>query len=151
MNVERLEQVAQQLVGRLRTDPPDDNAEWLRGQLPDPAEWLALAFVLAAGVPVDESWRTLTAWTRIEPVEETSSVDEIAIERACRGIQVPLTIAEKREAVRRLSARKVSAKEIGRRLQISTRQVQRYREQMRPENVHCETSRETSESGTVAA
>lgn len=61
-----LEAVAVQLVSRVRDDDPDANARWLHTQLPNPTDWRNLAFVLAAAVPEDRTWRQLTAWTRGE-------------------------------------------------------------------------------------
>jgi ribosomal protein S21 len=61
-----LEQVAVQLVSRVRDDDPEANARWLHTQLPNPTDWRNLAFVLAAAVPEDRTWRQLTAWTYSE-------------------------------------------------------------------------------------
>lgn len=61
--VNELAQIATQLISRIRDDEPAANAAWLTGLLPDPADWFRLAFVLAAAVPDDRSWRQLTAWT----------------------------------------------------------------------------------------
>ncbi|MFI7547234.1 hypothetical protein [Actinoplanes sp. NPDC049599] len=59
----RLATIAAQLVGRVRSTDPDANARWLAEQLPDPADWWRLTFVLAAAVPDDRTWRELTEWT----------------------------------------------------------------------------------------
>lgn len=60
---ERLARVAAQLVARVRSDDPAANGRWLASQLPDPADWFRLAFVLAAAVPDDQAWGQLTEWT----------------------------------------------------------------------------------------
>ena len=62
-DVDELARIGAQLAGRVREYGVADNARWLATQLPDSAEWFRLAFVLAAAVPVDRSWRDLTAWT----------------------------------------------------------------------------------------
>ncbi len=64
--IDVLEQVAAQLAVRVRDDDPNANARWLASQLPDPADWWRLAFVLAAAIPDDRTWRQLTAWARPE-------------------------------------------------------------------------------------
>jgi hypothetical protein len=60
--IDRLERVAVELVVRIRDDDPDAVNRWLTSQLPDPIDWYRLAFVLAAAVPDDRTWRQLTAW-----------------------------------------------------------------------------------------
>jgi hypothetical protein len=60
----KLSQTAIELAGRIRDYHPDDNAAWLARVLPDPGDWFRLAFVLAAALPDDRSWRELTEWTR---------------------------------------------------------------------------------------
>lgn len=62
--VDQLASVAAQLVARVRDDDPNANGRWLRAMLVDPEDWLRLAFVLAAAVPDNKTWRELTAWTR---------------------------------------------------------------------------------------
>lgn len=57
-------------------------------------------------------------------------VDEFAIERAMAGRRVALTTTERTEAVRRLTERGHSAREIGIRLYISERHVVRYRQRI---------------------
>ena len=59
---DRLAEVAAMLAARVRDDGPEDNAVWLTGALPDPADWFRLCFVLAAAVPDDRTWAELTAW-----------------------------------------------------------------------------------------
>jgi hypothetical protein len=60
--VDDLAEVAVELAVRIRDEDPAINAIWLTHKLPDPRDWFRLAFVLAAGVPVDEKWTDLTAW-----------------------------------------------------------------------------------------
>lgn len=63
-DVARLEQIAQQLVARVREDDPQANQRWLHtNTTPDDRE--ALLYVLAAAVPDDRSWRQLTAWCSV--------------------------------------------------------------------------------------
>lgn len=62
MDVDRLEQLAQQLVARMRDDDPAANARWLSAELSDPCDWFRLCFVLAAAVPDDRTWLDLTEW-----------------------------------------------------------------------------------------
>lgn len=50
-------------------------------------------------------------------------VDEIAVARACDGHQVPLTRAERREAVLTLRGRGCGTREIMRRLQMASATV----------------------------
>lgn len=68
MDVRRLEQIAQQLVARVRDDPPDANARWLAA-VTDADERNALLYVLAAAVPDDRTWSQLTAWAGDNPVD----------------------------------------------------------------------------------
>jgi hypothetical protein len=60
---DRLAEVAVQLAARVRDDAPDDYGRWLAAQITDPADWPALAVILAAAVPLDQPWTHLTAWT----------------------------------------------------------------------------------------
>lgn len=64
-DTDRLAALAVELVIRIRDDNPDANARWLAAHLPNPADWFRLAFVLAAAVPDDRSWKQLTAWTHL--------------------------------------------------------------------------------------
>lgn len=59
---DRLAHIASQLVMRIRDYDPQANGIWLAAQLPDPADWFRLTFVLAAAVPDDQPWRQLIAW-----------------------------------------------------------------------------------------
>lgn len=60
----RLESVAQQLAARIRDDEPWMVHAWLARELPDPADWYRLCFVLACAVPVEPRWSELTAWAK---------------------------------------------------------------------------------------
>lgn len=60
----QLEIIAQQLVGRLRDDDPEDVGRWLAGEAPRYEDLWQLVFVVAAAVPVARQWTNLTAWTR---------------------------------------------------------------------------------------
>lgn len=67
---DQLAAIAAELAVRVRDDNRDANGAWLAAQLPDPADWFQLAFVLAAAIPDDRSWTALTAWawaTRPDP------------------------------------------------------------------------------------
>jgi hypothetical protein len=59
----------------------------------------------------------------VDPVEAATYLDEIAIERACRGERVRLTRAERAETVRRLRARGLGFGAIAHRLRMSDAQV----------------------------
>ena len=61
---DRLAGIAVELAVRIRDDEPTAVHRWLRSEM-DGEDWLALAVVLAAAVPVDEPWSHLTAWTWI--------------------------------------------------------------------------------------
>ena len=50
-------------------------------------------------------------------------MDEIAVERACRGERTELTRVERREAVRRLTAKGLTDSAVARRLRMSDIQV----------------------------
>lgn len=65
IRVDELAGVAVQLVGRVRDERPDAVGVWLAAQVPDPHDWWALCFLLAAAVPADEPWTNLTAWARL--------------------------------------------------------------------------------------
>lgn len=66
---DRLAGIAVQLVARVRDEPADANWRWLIAVCPDPLDREALAFVLAAAVPVDRSWPHLTRWASLSPTE----------------------------------------------------------------------------------
>ena len=124
MDEDTLAEIAAQLRDRVREEDAEANAKWLTEQLPDPADWFRLNFVLAAAVPTS-SWLKLTEWTR--PRHDPRLVDEIAVERACHGEKVPLTRVEMVAAVHRLSKRGVGLTEIAERLNLPPRTVSRYR------------------------
>ncbi len=66
-DVDDLARIAVELITRVRDDTPDANGTWLAEQLPDPGDWFRLAFVLAAAIPEDRSWKTLTRWAELAP------------------------------------------------------------------------------------
>lgn len=66
-----LSRIAIELAGRVRDVDPEANGRWLAAVLPEPGDWFRLAFVLAAAIPDDRSWRQLTAWTLMPPVHRT--------------------------------------------------------------------------------
>jgi len=68
---EPLATIAVELVTRVRDDPPTEVHRWLATTM-EGKDWLSLAIVLAAAVPVDESWRNLTAWTWFHRTEQTT-------------------------------------------------------------------------------
>ena len=62
-------EIAVELAVRIRDDEPTAVHRWLRSEM-DGEDWVALAVVLAAAVPVDEPWSHLTAWTWIGDLTE---------------------------------------------------------------------------------
>lgn len=68
MDVNRLEQIAQQLIARVRDDEPEANARWLAAHT-TAEERGALLFILAAAVPDDRTWSQLIGWTRPPSVD----------------------------------------------------------------------------------
>jgi hypothetical protein len=62
---DELAAIACQLVARIREDEPEANAAWLTAQVPNPVDWFRLCFALAAAVPMDQSWKNLTAWATV--------------------------------------------------------------------------------------
>ena len=58
-------------------------------------------------------------------------LDLIAVDKACSGDPVALSISERREAVRRLTAHDYSIRDIAARLHVSPRTVVRAREAIR--------------------
>lgn len=131
--VERLEQIAQQLVARMRDDDPEANGHWLAAELPDPQDVFRLCFVLAAAVPDDRSWRQLVAWVRLAPQlpivpdEPAAGIDEVAVRRAIAGDRVRLTPRERTEVVRQLTRLGWGSKRIAEHLGITMRSVTRNR------------------------
>ena len=59
---DHLATIAQQLAGRIRDEDPNDIARWLRIELPNPSDWFELCFALAAAMPIDVTYKTLTSW-----------------------------------------------------------------------------------------
>lgn len=116
--VDRLAEVAAQLVVRVRDDDPTANDRWLRAMLPNPADRTALCFVLAAAVPDDRSWLSLTEWT-VEPRADARRLrphgTHAAAQRhryhgqplcdACRNAEQARDRARKRAAYRASTAR----------------------------------------------
>jgi hypothetical protein len=70
----------------------------------------------------------LVSWPRYytDPIP-----DPIAVELACRGDEVGVSVAERAEAVRRLTASKRSGNTIAERLHVTRRTVCRYRAKLR--------------------
>jgi hypothetical protein len=60
---DELAAIAIELTVRVRDEQPDANDAWLRKALPGGKDLLNLCIVLAAAVPIDQSWTQLTAWT----------------------------------------------------------------------------------------
>lgn len=69
-STDELAAIAIELAGRVRDVDPEANGRWLAAVLPEPGDWFRLAFVLAAAIPDDRSWRQLTAWTLVPPAHE---------------------------------------------------------------------------------
>lgn len=71
LELAELEQLAQELVLRVRDDAPAAVNRWLSTAVPNSVELYRLVFVLACAVPDDRSWKALTAWTLFDrPVPE---------------------------------------------------------------------------------
>ena len=77
------------------------------------------------------AWDDIDDGTEPARVDVDSScapdIDEIAVERAMGGDRVPLTGAERDEAVRRLTSKGYSVRQIAERLGTTTRTVMRRR------------------------
>lgn len=73
---DELAAVAVQLAMRVRDDEPEANGAWLAEQLPDPDDRFRLCFVLAAAIPDDRSWTSLTAWVHLRHGVEPEPYDE---------------------------------------------------------------------------
>lgn len=123
MDVDRIAEIADQLRHRVRDQYPEEYGAWLAQQCPDPQDWWRLVFVLAHAVPAGPGWLKLTAWTR--PKAKPDHIDEIAVERACRGDKVTLTAAERRRAVEVLIRRGLSYQAAADRLHMHPRTVSR--------------------------
>lgn len=63
----------------------------------------------------------------IRPLRSDGYIDEIAVERACKGDHVRLTAEERAAVVAKLTGSGYSAIEIALRLRVAPRVVQRYR------------------------
>jgi len=72
-------------------------------------------------------WRSRRRHRPGGPKDRSPHIDEIAVERAMAGDAVRLTIRERGEAVRRLTAAGLTARQVASRLHITTRTVVRYR------------------------
>lgn len=81
--VERLEAIAQELVCRIRDDDPEANDRWLRSVTTE-QERHALLYLLAAAVPDDRSWRSLTAWVNRKPAPEPKELSPCGTVAAMR-------------------------------------------------------------------
>lgn len=145
MTLDELAEIAAQLVARVRDESPDDNGRWLAEVCPEWGDRYQLLFVLAAAVPVNKPWLHLTAWTLLPRQEVWDGLDEVAVERACRGDRVELTPAERLAAVTKLIGRGLTSNQTAERLHLTRRTVERYKALAR------ETSRETSEPPEVLA
>jgi len=124
VNVDRLAEIAVEFVMRLRTEDAEANGRWLDEQLPSPEDWRRMLFVLGAAVPcgkTEPDWLRLTEWTLGDP----NYVDEIAVERACKGEPIHLTRAERRAAMDKLVRRGMPARQIAAMFGVSDRTVRR--------------------------
>ncbi len=65
MDTDRLEQIAQEFVCRLRDEDPESNDRWLRAVTNDDERY-ALLYVLGIAVPLDRPWSHLTVWARLD-------------------------------------------------------------------------------------
>lgn len=137
--VDRLASVAAQLAGRVREERPEDVAAWLLGQLPDPVDLWRLLFVQAAATPVDVPWLTLTAWAHglderavvAADVPAEPDLDEVELELAAAGEPVLLRARDRRVVVGRLAEQGLTARQIGGRLGVTARTVQRHLDKLR--------------------
>lgn len=82
--MDRLEQIAAQLVAKVRDDDPERNGAWLRAVTSDEDRW-ALLFVLAAAVPDDRPWRHLVAWALLPDPEDVVSERRRDLVKALKG------------------------------------------------------------------
>lgn len=124
MDADRLAEIAVELARRVREDDIDDVGEWLLANTTDAERWVLHFVQAAAGRTSTDAFYRATSWTRPAPLRH---VDEIAVERACRGEPVPLTMYEKRVAVATMLRRGFSDCETARRSGMSRRQVARIR------------------------
>lgn len=159
-HAERLKTVAGELVTRMHRDDADTIAEWMGTQLPDPADWFRLCFVLACAVPTNRPFGHQLQWVEsyvprviaerravladaLSPQREAAkqyeaprtTVDDVAVYRAINGDRtVPLTRPERSEAVRILTGRGLSGEAIAERLGVTERTVVRWRAVHREES-----------------
>lgn len=119
---DRLAVIAVELAQRVRTEDAPDNAAWLDTKI-GAAEQRALIFIQAAAGPATaEQFRRAVAWA------QPTDIDDIAVERACRGEDVKLNSNERRRVVEILARRgHLSDREIGERAGLDRRTVQRVR------------------------
>jgi hypothetical protein len=125
---DRLAELACEFADRVGHDDPEDNLAWLLQNAPTERDLVEVCFTLAA--PLSRlSWIRMMA--RRNTVTDDGIVDEIAVERACRGEHVPLTLTERRAVVetllRRSTRTPLTAREIANRSGMSVRQVVRVR------------------------
>lgn len=127
MDEERLARIALELACRVRHDDPDDNGDWLLAETTEQERW-QLLFTLAATTPATlNAFRRAKAWAAKAEPPPAEFVDDIAVERACRGEPVPLNRLEQAAAVKRLTKRGWSIKAIAGQLGTYRRFVQRVR------------------------
>jgi hypothetical protein len=88
VDVDRLAEIAAQLVGRVRDDVPEANARWLQMQLPDPADWFRLCFALACAVPDDRSWNSLVHWTQVMSTPMSTTVSTVEVDEGAADHRV---------------------------------------------------------------
>jgi hypothetical protein len=118
---DRLAEVALEMAERVRSELPEDVADWLMS-ITDERDRFDLLFVAVAPLQ-RKNWQRGTAWLR----QREEDVDEVAVMRACNGEVLPLNRRERAAAVAKLTSRGVSAKQIAGLLRISSRQVSRLR------------------------
>jgi hypothetical protein len=114
-----------------------DLFEELWDQLPPREEWRdKIAYSRALGYSAKRRWLPPLAWddidTDVEPPvqDEVGGIDEMAIELAMGGDRVRLSHDERREAIVRLVAVKLSDGEISERLHLADRTVWRIRQEL---------------------
>lgn len=83
---DELARIAVELVTRVRDDEPETVHQWLASVV-DPADWMALAIVLACAVPDDQSWKDLTAWTWVRDLAPSRSLQPCGTIAALRRHQ----------------------------------------------------------------
>lgn len=118
---DRLAEIALEMAERVRSELPEDVADWLMS-VTDERDRFDLLFVAVAPLQ-RKNWMRGTAWLR----RREEDVDEVAVMRACNGEPLRLNRREQAAAVAKLTSRGVSAKRIGELLRISSRQVSRLR------------------------